>query len=398
MMYIVIIFLISKNVPKGRTNMKKFIVFILVLVIISSFASANKMPFNHKQLVMLNDDINENTEDDNANIIEESVTNPSNVNEEDNVEPSESNEEGSAKPIEIKEPATETPEPTNTPIEDSKPIEPKKEIPPEPVPSIINSLNKKNAWSNKTVYLTFDDGPSSLTNKVLDLLKKEEIKATFFVVGTKTNEGKALLKRIENEGHALGNHTYSHNYNYIYKSADNFFNDLYKNEEVIYESSEKHPKIIRFPGGSNNAATKTEKGKKVMNEIMDRLEREGYVHFDWNASSGDASAVPASVDQIIYNTMTWISKKDTAVVLFHDTAAKTNTLKALPTIIEKLKFLGCKFEILTTESPHIAFTKNNKSTKLEAIPASTTYKSRKPPYVIKKLMRLEIEMEERCKK
>lgn len=391
--------------------MKKIIVFIISLVIISSFASADRMPetiFSHIQLVQLDDVINENTEDDsdgnegenndvNQNN-EEKSTEPKEFMQEDKTESSEDNQ--NEEPIETEEPITETSKPTETPIEDNKPLEPEKKIHPKPAPSIINSLNKENAWSNKTVYLTFDDGPSSLTNKVLDLLKKEEIKATFFVIGTKTEEGKTLLKRIAKEGHALGNHTYSHNYNYIYSNVDNFFDDLYKNENIIYEASGKRPKIIRFPGGSNNAATKTEKGKKVINEIMDRLEKEGYLHFDWNASSGDASAVSASVDQIINNTLTWISRKDTAVVLFHDTAAKTNTLKALPIIIDKLKFLGCKFEILTTSSPHIAFVKNSNSN--GAVPASTNTTSndtnnrgRKPPYVIKKLMKLDMEMEER---
>lgn len=182
---------------------------------------------------------------------------------------------------------------------------------------------------------------------------------------------------------------------------------IYTNENIIYENTSKRPKIIRFPGGSNNATSKTETGKKVINEILDRLAKEGYVHFDWNASSGDASVVPASVDDIINNTLTWISKQNTAIVLFHDTDSKTNTLKALPTIIEKLKFLGCNFKVLTTSSPHIAFVKSDHS--IEVVPASTdpdTYSidivpnnglhnERKPSYVIKKLTRLEMEMEKR---
>lgn len=222
---------------------------------------------------------------------------------------------------------------------------------------IIDTLNTKNAWSNKTVYLTFDDGPSPLTIKVLDLLKKENIKATFFLVGTNAENHKSIIKRISDEGHSIGNHSYSHDYKYIYKSVDNFFEDLYKNEEIIYEATGKRPKIIRFPGGSSNYSTKTAEGKKVLNGILSRLKNEGYVHFDWNASSGDASIEYVTVDDIINNTLSWISRHKTAVVLFHDTYGKTNTIKALPTIIEKLKFLGCNFEALTTSSPHIAFVK-----------------------------------------
>ncbi len=378
--------------------MKKVLVFILVILIISSFAYADNLPssiLSSQQLAMLDDEINENTERDNTNVTEEPIVN--------STQPSESSPEESIN--NEGKPVTENPVHENntnnedkspaTPIEENKPTEQKKEVQPKPVPNIINSLNKENAWSHKTVYLTFDDGPSSITNKVLDILKKEEVKATFFVIGTKTEEAKSLLERISDEGHSLGNHTYSHNYNYIYKSVDNFFNDLYKNENVIFEATGKRPKIIRFPGGSNNTATRTEKGKKVMNEIMDRLEKEGYIHFDWNASSGDASASPASVNDIINNTLTWINKNNTAVVLFHDTAAKGNTLKALPTIIEKLKFLGCKFEVLNTKSPHIAFVKKDKNTKSETVTVSGKYRHRKPPFVINKLMRLEMEVEKR---
>lgn len=420
-MNIVKAFYIAIHVLFGGIEMKKIIISILIIAIMSSYAIADNMSdtlLAHLQIAML-DDIDENTKDNNTHDTEEPIANPSNDSEADNAEPSEIDHENNIETSEdnqkeesIKEQLVETEEPIiENPIqeehsgddkknptvqtEESKAPEIKEETQPKPVPKIINTLNKKNAWSNKTVYLTFDDGPSSITNKMLDVLKDAEVKATFFVIGTKSDEGKASLKRIINEGHSLGNHTYSHNYNYIYKNTDNFFSDLYKNEDIIYEASGKRPKIIRFPGGSNNTATKTEKGKKVINEILDRLESEGYVHFDWNASSGDASAYPASVDDIINNTLTWINKKDTAVVLFHDTAAKTNTLKALPTIIEKLKFLGCKFEVLTTGSPQVAFVKNNKNTNSEAVTTSSKNSYRKPPYVLNKLIRLEMEMEER---
>ncbi len=247
---------------------------------------------------------------------------------------------------------------------------------------LINTLNKKNMWANKTVYLTFDDGPSQITEQVLDILKQENIKATFFVIGNDTDKGKNILKRIDEEGHSIGNHTYSHNYSYIYKDVDNFFDDLSKNDEIIYEATGKHPKIIRFPGGSNNSATKTENGKKVMSKIIDRLNKEGYVYFDWNASSGDASPQPASVDDIVNNVLTWVGKNNNAVVLFHDNYTKINTLKALPILIEKLKFLGCNFDTLSKDSYQVSFIKkycdNNPKTN-----------HRKPSYVTKKLKRLE---------
>lgn len=276
-------------------------------------------------------------------------------------------------------------------VEENQAIESTVETPQQP--KLIDTLNKKNMWHNKTVYLTFDDGPSKLTTKVLEVLEKEEIKATFFVAGIKTDEQKALLKRIDSEGHAIGNHTYSHNYDYIYKNVDNFFTDLYKNEGFIYEAIGKRPRIIRFPGGSKNNTSNTENGKKVINEILERLVEEGYVHFDWNASSGDASVQPATVDQIINNVLKWVGNNNDAVVLFHDTASKKNTLEALPIIIEKLKFLGCKFEVLTIKSPHIAFVKAKPNSDWN--PEAIAVGSRKPLHTIKKLYNLEIESSSR---
>lgn len=389
--------------------MKKIIAFILIMFLISNFALADK-PSNSQLNTVFLTMINNSTDDaiesldenevitDNSNPVPEKNEDSNESSSESEV-PSEEQGENNTLPNEEKEPIVTPPSENNNDKTDNVPSI-KKDIPKEPEKpqsskpvqeyNIINSLNKENAWSHKTVYLTFDDGPSSLTPKILDLLKKENIKATFFVIGTKTDGGKKIIKRIVDEGHAIGNHTYSHNYSYIYESVDNFFDDLYKNENIIYEASGKRPKIIRFPGGSNNASTKTEKGKKVMNEIMYRLQKEGYVYFDWNASSGDASSTPASVNDIINNTLTWISRNDTSIVLFHDSATKNNTLKALPTIIEKLKFLGCNFEILTTKSPQIAFVKYKNT---DAVPAFAKSKDRKPSYVIKKLIRLEMNME-----
>lgn len=416
--------------------MKKFFAFFLAATLLSSFAYGDMMyslTSSSFIVTMLDNEIEKGTDKENSNNTDDPNSVPinedidSSVQDEENIIEDPMNENDSSEDITENEDPLNL-DPTNennlkeeeiqstVPAEDKggkedNPVESNDYTISKPKYNIIHTLNKKNAWSHKTVYLTFDDGPSPITDKVLDILKKEEVKATFFVIGTKSDEGKATLKRISNEGHSIGNHSYGHNYNYIYKSVDNFFDDLYKNEEVIYEATGIRPKIIRFPGGSNNATTKTEKGKKTMKEIMDKLDEQGYVHFDWNASSGDASVHPATVDEIINNSLTWISRKDNAVILFHDTAAKTNTLKALPTIIEKLKFLGCNFEILTTSSPQIAFVKSNKNSKNHTEPEiidaisdeevksveviiSDKLHNRKPPHVIRKLLRLEREMEE----
>ena len=223
---------------------------------------------------------------------------------------------------------------------------------------LIDKLNTKNLWSHKTIYLTFDDGPSWVTESILNILKENNIKSTFFVIGNSSDYGKTLLKRMVNEGHSIGNHTYSHDYSYIYKYSDNFFKDLRKNENIIYKATGTKPKIVRLPGGSNNNVHKKyTKEEDVMMTICNKLERRGYAYFDWNSTSGDASPIPATVDQIIENALRGINRNNNAVVLFHDTASKVNTLKSLPILIEKLKFLGCNFEPLTKNSPSVQFLK-----------------------------------------
>ena len=251
----------------------------------------------------------------------------------------------------------------------------------------VDTLTRKNAWLGKTVYLTFDDGPSWVTEKILDLLKKEDVKATFFVIGNDDDYGKSLLKRMDKEGHAIGNHTYSHDYSYIYKNLDNFFQDFYKNEAFIYEAIGRKTNLVRLPGGSNNNVSRNINGRKVMLDICNSLEKKGYVYFDWNASSGDASVVPATTDQIVNTTLQWIGRHQNPIVLFHDSAAKANTLKALPIIIEKLKFLGCDFEVLSENSPRVVFLKTDwKDGDVRQVLSST--RQPKPKHVIAKLERL----------
>jgi len=254
----------------------------------------------------------------------------------------------------------------------------------EKKPQFIDTLVTGNKWSNKTVYLSFDDGPSLITEQILDILKDENIKATFFVSGIKSDYQKSLLKRIANEGHAIGNHTYSHNYDYIYSNATNFFKDLAINEGLIYEATGIRPKIVRFPGGSNNKVSQSKEGKEIMTQIIDKLNKMGYIYFDWNASSSDASTPPPTEDDIINNTLSWINKHNNAIVLFHDTNTKMSTVNSLLVIIKKLKFLGCNFDVLSKDSFRVSFYKK----------PSNTYSGKnvipvKPQYIMDKLRRLD---------
>lgn len=207
-----------------------------------------------------------------------------------------------------------------------------------------NDINKD---SNKVIYLTFDDGPSkNITPKILDILKRENIKATFFIIGKKGEENKDILKRIVDEGHSIGNHTYSHDYKYLYDSPNNFINELYRTRWIIQSTTNVDTKLIRFPGGSNNSFV----SKDTLKNILANLKNEGFVYFDWNVSSDDASRSDISRTEIESNVLKWINTYNKSIILFHDSDSKNNTLEALPKIIKKLKSSGYTFDALSEES------------------------------------------------
>lgn len=195
----------------------------------------------------------------------------------------------------------------------------------------------------KVAYLTFDDGPSSNTPEILEILRQYNVKATFFVNGWKKKNFEQMLRMIHEEGHALGNHTYSHRYEIIYSSVENFMADLKKQEEMIYEATGVRPKIIRFPGGSDNLVSRRFGGKDIMEKIAERLKKEGYVYIDWNASAGDALKPPLSKAQMMEAVRRTTKGKNPVVLLMHDLDSKRSTLEILPWIIEYLKGEGYEF-------------------------------------------------------
>lgn len=181
----------------------------------------------------------------------------------------------------------------------------------------------------RRVYLTFDDGPSANTDRILDILAQYGVKATFFVVGK--NGYTEQYQRIVKEGHTLGMHSYSHRYSEIYASLDAYKEDLTKLHDFLYELTGEDCKIVRFPGGSSNTISKVD-----MQELIHYLNQENMVYFDWNVSSGDASGENKSANQIVQNVLDQIDRYNNVVILFHDATGKGTTVDALSEIIEKI--------------------------------------------------------------
>ena len=197
--------------------------------------------------------------------------------------------------------------------------------------------------SNPTAYLTIDDGPSENTLLILDILKEYNIPATFFVTGVHDSGDKKIYKRILSEGHALGNHTCSHNFNTIYRSVDAFWEDLLRMEQIIFEQTGLRPDLIRFPGGSSNTVA----SYGVMQELISTVIERGYDYFDWNISLDDAGGnVPT--ETLINNVARQMKKYEghDIVVLLHDHYLSQHTVAALPRIIEMLGDEGYRFASL----------------------------------------------------
>lgn len=202
----------------------------------------------------------------------------------------------------------------------------------------------------KTAYLTFDDGPSGSTQRILSILRRYGVKATFFVVGATSEEGKELYKRIVSDGHALGNHTFSHDYRSVYRSKEAFRDDVDKLNRLLEETTGRTPDILRFPGGSNNKVGSKFGGAGIMSRIVSDMRARGYQFFDWNVSSTDAAAPVQERDMIVSSVLEAARGKCDAIVLMHDNTRKKTTVEALPAVIEGLKHQGFAFDVLRRSS------------------------------------------------
>lgn len=199
----------------------------------------------------------------------------------------------------------------------------------------------------KTIYLTFDDGPSRYTESFLDILAKHNIKATFFVVGRNDPKSKEILRRIVKEGHTIAPHTYTHVYKEIYATVDSFLDDFKRIHDLIYETTGVNSNILRFPGGTVNVYN-----RRIYRELSAEMLRRGYTFFDWNVSAADADK-NATVDSVIKNVINGVHENGINIVLMHDVSAQT--LKALGETITLLKKKGFAFDRLTNEVAPVTF-------------------------------------------
>lgn len=203
------------------------------------------------------------------------------------------------------------------------------------------------------IYLTFDDGPNAYyTPVILDVLKKYNVKATFFVTMAGPD---SLIKREYEEGHAIGLHTATHQYPIVYGSVDSYFNDLNQVSDRVYRITGMRSNIIRFPGGSSNTVSK-KYSPGIMSTLVTEVQNRGYQYFDWNISSGDAGETTdpsVEANNVIKN----LSRKCGNIILMHD--IKKHTSQAIETIVKYGVENGYKFDVLTVNTKPVHQRVNN---------------------------------------
>lgn len=203
--------------------------------------------------------------------------------------------------------------------------------------------------ATKTVYLTFDDGPSQNTERVLDILDKYDAKATFFVTGLMPQYA-PWIKEAYKRGHTIGLHTYSHDYAQVYSSTAAFYADLDAIGNLVKEQIGYVPAFIRFPGGSSNTISASYT-RGIMSALAPDVQARGYQYYDWTGSCGDGAVHPADV---LFQEATKWGDQQNIILLMHDSAPKDSTVEALPRVIEYYKNAGYEFKAIDRDTmvPH----------------------------------------------
>ena len=210
------------------------------------------------------------------------------------------------------------------------------------------------ATGDKVIYLTFDDGPCAYTEKLLDILDKYNVKATFFVTGANPSYYH-LIGEAHRRGHTIAVHTFSHRYNEVYASVESYFNDFNKIRNIIVEQTGEEPWLVRFPGGTSNTVSKKH-CPGIMTTLAQEMLARGYEYCDWNVSSGDAGS-GGSEQAVINNVINGCARKNTAIVLQHD--IKKFSVNAVDNIIEWGLANGYTFKAMDRDTPFVHYKPNN---------------------------------------
>lgn len=201
--------------------------------------------------------------------------------------------------------------------------------------------------TKKIIYLTFDDGPSyKVTDQVLDILKENEVKATFFLIGNQIKGRENVVKRIYDEGNSIGLHTYTHKFKKIYCNEDKFIQEMLICRIQINNVIGISPNIIRFPGGSS---------KHLNNRCLKKLHENKLKVYDWNMDNADGLNPKLSPYELFRKSIKGSKKLSNIILLLHCTDMNSNTCKALPQIIEYYKSQGYEFRTITEDTPELYF-------------------------------------------
>lgn len=221
----------------------------------------------------------------------------------------------------------------------------------------VYANNDPNAPNGKSIYLTFDDGPSAYTSKLLDILKKYNVKATFFVTNQGLTQGyDDVILRAYQEGHTIGLHTNSHQYS-IYTNEQTYFDDLYAIQSKVERITGQKSMIIRFPGGSSNTVSKNyDNGAHIMSTLTKAVEAKGFRYFDWNIESKDAGGA-YTASAVYSNIVKALGNNSTYMVLQHD--IKSFSVDAVSSVIEYGLSHGYTFRPITMDTPNVHHRINN---------------------------------------
>ena len=199
----------------------------------------------------------------------------------------------------------------------------------------------------KRVYLTFDDGPSIYTGQILDVLAANNVKATFFVIG-RDKEYYDYYRRIVDEGHTIGMHSYSHVYQDVYASVESFGNEIEQLNQLIYDVTGVKSNIFRFPGGSSNNVAPL-----PIQDYIAYLNEHDINYYDWNALNGDAVTSGLTPEQLVSNIMNDVENNRDSIVLMHDLQTTHTTVESLQLLIDTLKSEGYEMLPISEETPLI---------------------------------------------